>query len=143
MKYPTEDKYQDIVMNYPTPSSDVVNEAYGLNEDKLKTLLDSTKEVEVKTVEQGVQDIIFRLQTAKDLYILDGHKEENGVVTFTGEASNKILFNVQFAISDFEAYFEAENIDLDQFEDLHHHAQEIYDAWEKGGTYYEVSVSVK
>lgn len=79
----------------------------------------------------------------RDLYILEGHEEKSGVVTFDGESKFKKLYNVQFAISDFEAYFEVENIDLDQFEDLHHHAQEIYDTWEKGGTYYEVSVSVK
>ena len=84
-----------------------------------------------------------------NLIILNGHAFVGGLLMFTGESEQSETYNVAFSFEDFEAYLgveglqqayengETEGID---FED---HAQCILEAWQRGGTSYEVQVSLQ
>jgi hypothetical protein len=84
-----------------------------------------------------------------DLVILNGHAFMGGLLVFTGESQLSKTYNVAFSFEDFEAYLDVEGLQQ-AYEngetegiDFEDHAQCIFDAWHRGGTGYEVQVSLQ
>jgi hypothetical protein len=86
---------------------------------------------------------------APELIILNGHKFIGGLLVFVGESEQSKTYNVAFSFEDFEAYLNVEGLqqayENGQTEgiDFEDHAQCIFDTWHRGGTSYEVQVSLQ